>query len=152
MSLGRSLLARALIAACALVSGSALADGIRFVSPRAEDVINGATRVTFRVIREGRPLARIEVYERGRLVGVARRPDYAFEWRAPARPEGVLLRAFAFDDGGEIVDRASVRTRRAGTIGSVDVTAALSTFGSDSRRSMRAECLVVTVSGSRSAS
>ena len=74
----------ALLLSLSLMSAGALADGLRFKHPTRESLVAGRTEISFSVVSEGEPMARIDVFESGRLIGSAYPPDWSILFDAPA--------------------------------------------------------------------
>jgi Ca-activated chloride channel family protein len=103
------------------MSAGALADGLRFKHPTRESLVAGRTEISFSVVSEGEPMARIDVFESGRLIGSAYPPDWSILFDAPEEGIQADIYAVGYGKNGEVLDKARFKSRETGTIGKVDV-------------------------------
>jgi Ca-activated chloride channel homolog len=119
--LNRRMVSRALLLSLILGWGAVWGETtVRFRSPKDGDVVAGDTVFRFDVRGRGAGPDRIEVFVDGRLIGTALPPGWTLLWDSPEVLAGGELLAVAMR-GEEVLDRATVRTRKVRLHSEVDV-------------------------------
>lgn len=111
----------ALLLSLSLVCAGAIADGLRFKHPTRESIVAGRTEISFSVVSEGEPMARIDIFESGRLIGSAFAPDWSILFDAPEEGIQADIYAVGYGRNGALLDKARFKSREMGAIGKVDV-------------------------------
>lgn len=109
-----------------LVGGAATATDapVRMVRPGPDEVVAGPVQFRFEVGPHEPPVARIDVYADGRLVGAARDPEWTLDWEAPVTGGSVSLLAVAYDTEGAPVSRIEHVSRDVGPVFGERITVA----------------------------